>query len=381
MMITALLLCLFAVAANAEPLGASLTGGATRNVDWGVQGVVVDESQDPDETHYGGPSLIQVGTNLILSHSIWTDAGIYSNTILTSADTGTTWTHRAALSAIFHGALFATGSDIYLLGDVEQGSNIVIRKSTDMGATWTTPTDSTNGLLYEGAYTVGCPQGLIHSNRIFVTASAPTANWGEETLFVLSAATNSDLLAAASWTKSGTIAYNAAWGIYEGWLEGNPVVAPDSSGDVWVIARVHEPNTGGVAAVTVLSTDWTTYTFATNWITFPGGCKRFHVRSVGGVYYALSNAVLPPDNTYRIDQKRNRVALMSSTNLTSWTVLSYPLFNPHFSTVGYQYPSWISIGNDILCAMRTAHTGTNGAAPNHHDSNMITFHRFIGVLP
>ena len=108
------------------------------------------------------------------------------------------------------------------------------------------------------------------------------------------------------------------------------------------------------------------------------------VKKIGDTYYALVNYCQPFNRFYTVEKKRNTLALTSSTNAVEWTVEKILLFHPLFDVVGYQYPSWIvdpANPQNILAAIRTAHTGNSTTALNQHDSNLITFHRFVGVLP
>ena len=75
--------------------------------------------------------------------------------------------------------------------------------------------------------------------------------------------------------------------------------------------------------------------------------------------------------------QRNILTLSVSDDLIHWEIrrdiLNYAdnCFAEDESQVGFQYPSFIFDGEDLLAVVRTA---VNGAR-NFHDANYLTFHR------
>ena len=70
---------------------------------------------------------------------------------------------------------------------------------------------------------------------------------------------------------------------------------------------------------------------------------------------------------------RNRLSLLSSTNLTDWRrdKILYDFTNCSPDEVGLQYVDFEIEGDDIIYLCRTALNG----AHNYHDANYSTFHR------
>ena len=109
-------------------------------------------------------------------------------------------------------------------------------------------------------------------------------------------------------------------------------------------------------------------------VDFPGNLTKFFVLQspADGRYYALSN----PVTTANLHQ-RNILRLSVSDDLLHWTtvrdILNYEdnCFGEDSKKVGFQYPSFLFDGEDILAAVRTALNG----AENFHNANHITFHR------
>ena len=206
------------------------------------------------------------------------------------------------------------------------------------------------------------------------------AGWGGHfRAFMMSAPADADLLRAESWICSNRLARGSGWlgGQFNGWLEGNAVVTPDDQ--IVNILRVDFQPQGGKAAVVHLRGDGATATFdpTSDFIDFPGGCKKFTIRRdrKTGSYWALSNYVPPRHRNTNPERTRNTLALVHSDNLREWSVRSIVLYHPDPHRHGFQYVDWLVDGDDIIAASRTAYDDGLGGAHNQHDANYITFHR------
>ena len=107
--------------------------------------------------------------------------------------------------------------------------------------------------------------------------------------------------------------------------------------------------------------------------------SKFMMRfdEVSGQYIAIGN--LP--NSPKQPQHRNILALFASPDAEHWTTVTRLIDGEHeqLFEVGFQYPSFVFDGDDILLQVRTA---TNGSH-NFHDANYSVFHvipRFRGLL-
>ena len=98
--------------------------------------------------------------------------------------------------------------------------------------------------------------------------------------------------------------------------------------------------------------------------------SKFIVRydEISGYYVAIGN--LPTEN--RNGHNRKVLALAYSRDSEDWKLACRLLDSEieQWFEVGYQYPSFIFDGDDILFQLRTA---TNGAR-HFHDANYSTFH-------
>ncbi len=314
--------------------------------------------------------------------------GLPITRIYKSLDRGETWTFQTDLIGQFMSNFFMHNDDLYILGTHKggaDGGNLVIRKSSDQGQTWTTPSDASNGLLRTGRYHTAPTPVVEHGGRLWRAvenidgAVRIWPKWFQA--LMVSAPVDSDLLDAKSWTLSNAMPYDSTYlnGYFYGWLEGNAVVGPNQT--MLNILRVHTyDQVNERIAVTNVNADGTGMTFdaATGFKIFPGGGKKFTVRydTTSGRYWTLSNHV--PEKDLRIeslDKIRNTLALVSSTNLTNWTVHATVLQHEDKEFHAFQYVDWQFDGEDIVAVSRTAYDDGLGGANSAHNNNFLTFHR------
>jgi hypothetical protein len=303
--------------------------------------------------------------------------------IFSSPDRGLTWLPIATLEGQFWSGLFVHRDLLYILGTDRHHGNIILRRSTDSGRSWTRPLDSKSGLLRaEGQYHTAPVPVLVCRGRIWRAFERrdPPRGWGiTYRAGMLSAPVDADLLDAASWTASNFLPGEASWlaGGFSGWLEGNAV--EDAEGRIWNILRVDVPRAPEKAALVRIGEDGRTASFdaASGFVDFPGGAKKFTIRRDGknGLYWSLATVVDPPWPEGRPASRRNTLAILTSPDLRTWTRRSTLIAHPDVAVHGYQYVDWLFDGDDIVAVCRTAHDDAEGGAHNHHDANYLTFHR------
>ena len=204
------------------------------------------------------------GGEYVASHDLF-GSGTASDTteVFVSRDQGQTWQPQATLRGQFWSTLFVHNGQLYLLGTDRVNGAVVIRRSGDGGATWTTPLAGTSGKLLTGQYSTAPTPVIVSGGRIWraVEAVRP-GSWGLNFLpFVMSAPVDADLLQASSWTSSNRITPQSTWlgGQFRGFLEGNAVPAP--GGGIINILRVHTTTYPERAALIHISADGKTATF------------------------------------------------------------------------------------------------------------------------
>src|SRR4029078_844273 len=112
-------------------------------------------------------------------------------------------------------------------------------------------------------------------------------------------------------------------GKFGGFLEGNVVVAPD--GGIVDVLRVHQPGYPERAELVHISADGRQPTFdpTTDFVSFPGGTKKFTIRydAASQMYWTLANEV-PPQYRGKAtpERSRNTLVLASSPDLRTWHV-------------------------------------------------------------
>ena len=353
-----------------------------------VPGVVVTHSPASSKTYLGSPGIciLPDGTYLakcdLFGPGAPREKGPISR-IFRSTDRGETWEPWCEVHGLFWASIFPHRGAVYLLGTGgTSGREMVIRRSTDGGKTWTEPVDEKTGRLrVEGKHHCAPTPVIEHDGRLWRGMETVVGKgWGLPfRTLMISVPVDADLLDASAWTFSNAIPSDKNWlgGEFGGWLEGNAVVAPD--GRMVNILRVHYLNGGGKAVMVEISDDGKKATFdpETGFIDCPGGCKKLNIRfdPVSKKYWNISNWIPPWDEGGNPERTRNTMALSCSDDLRNWTVKSILVYHPDLAHHGFQYIDWVFDGNDIAALSRTAYDDGLGGAHNQHDANFITFHR------
>ena len=354
-----------------------------------VPGVVIDHSPAASGLYIGSPSLaVLTNGDYVASHDFFgpksAEHQSARSAVFRSSDRGQSWTKVADIQGAFWSSLFVHRGALYLLGPDHHHGNILIRRSTDGGATWTSPTNAATGLLRDNGEYHCAPMPVIeHAGRLWRAFEwrHPPIAWGiNYRAGILSAPVEADLLNAASWTSAEFLPSSRLWngGDMGAWLEGNAVVARD--GEMVDVLRVQTLSPDEKAAIVHISADGKTASFdpATGFVKFPGGAKKFAIRfdARSQQYWSLASIVHERHRASNPGGIRNTLALTCSPDLTNWTVRCVLLYHPDVVKHGFQYVDWLFDGDDLIAACRTAYDDGLGGAHNNHDANFLTFHRF-----
>jgi hypothetical protein len=350
-------------------------------------GVVIDHIPAMHAVYVGSPSIaILSDGSYVASHDEFGPKSQYHGDAITrvfrSMDKGQTWKEISRIEGCFWASLFVHGPALYLWGTDHEYGDMMIRRSTDGGKTWTKPQDEDTGFLLKGSFHCAPVPVVVHDGRIWRAweEAQPGKKWGENFKpFVMSAPQDADLLQAHSWTRTNALEHDSMWleGKFGGWLEGNAVVTPE--GKIVDILRVDEKPEGETAAIVRISDDGKTARFdpSKDFIKFPGGSKKFTIRfdPETKLYWSLSNYVPPEFRNPNPAATRNTLALISSPDLRNWTVNRIVLQHPDRLKHGFQYVDWLFDGEDLIAAIRTAYDDGAGGAHSAHDANYLIFYR------
>lgn len=356
-----------------------------------LPGIVVNHSPASKGKYLGSPSIcILPSGRYVVSHDFFGPKTKEFETAITqifvSDDKGATWKKTASLRGQFWSTLFYHDGAIYIFGTCRHHGNIVIRKSTDDGKSWSNPYDAENGLIVEGEYHTAPTPVLIHKGRIykaFEYATHKVRKWGRRySAMVISAPVNADLLDAKSWRCSNILYSDPSWlgGDFRGWLEGN-MVYDHANKQLLNILRVGTNSGKGKeqCAHVKVSPNGKQISFdvETGFMPFPGGAKKFTIRydERSGKYWTLANNTDPEKLVIKNDKTRNTLSLCSSEDLRTWEVERTIIHHPDVMYHGVQYVDWQFDGEDIVAVVRTAWEDEEGQAHNQHDSNYILFRR------
>ncbi len=358
-----------------------------------VPGVVIAHQPAATGQYIGSPSIaILPNGNYVASHDFFGPQSAEFvqavSRIYRSADQGRSWEQVAEINGAFWSSLFVHRGALYLIGPDRHHGTVLIRRSDDGGTSWTQPTGTDDGLLLKGMFHCAPMPVIEHNGRLWrgmETAYGPIQEWGKRYgTMMMSVPIDADLLKADSWAVSNALLYDPTYlnGNFTGWLEGNAVVTPE--GGIVNLLRVDDRTTlSEKAAMVYISADGKRATFDAqrDFITFPGGSKKFAIRydRVSQRYWTLSNYIPdevkgqhPNGNPASI---RNTLALMSSANLRDWQLEQVVLSHEDVKKHGFQYVDWLAEGEDIIFVCRTAYDDGKGGANNNHDANFLTFHR------
>jgi len=347
-----------------------------------VPGVVIAHSPASSKAFIGSPSLVILpdGT-YVASHDLFGPGTQWRTTnVFSSKDRGKTWSPASTIDGQLWGSLFVHDGALYVIGTDGHYGPIVIRRSRDDGKTWSPATV----LRSDGKFHCAPVPVVEHAGRVwraFEQQSDPV-RWPEGfRAMMMSAPATSDLLDGKSWTSSDARAGDGAWldGAFNGWLEGNAVVAPD--GHVVDVLRVDVDSDGPERAALVrISDDGKTTSFdpRTSFVAFPGGATKFTIRfdPTSKTYWTLSNYVPAPAGHAKAAATRNTLALLASTDLVGWSLRTVLLHHPDRRKHAFQYVDWQLDGDDIVAVARTAFDDGEGGADTYHNANFLTFHRF-----
>ena len=368
--------------------------------------VEVKYQPEQSKSYIGSPSIVRLQDGaLVASHDYFGalrtlegENGLTS--IYRSEDNGQTWMNVTHIINAYWGTMISLPDALYHIGVTRDYGDMVIRRSTDGGFTWSIPKDEKSGILMKGT-PAGEPHHyrietsateLVHNSRVYkafechvIDPGGPEWRADKFAAGIISADIHDDLLDASNWTMTNKVQFDyrqynnpdvAVEG--NGWLEGTPVPAPD--GSICELIRMHlrKPNKAGILK---LNDDCKqlSFDYKDGIIDFVGGASRFTVRRdlKTGLYVTFSNYVT---EGAKYPTCRNLLCMAVSEDLRNWRRVKDVLKDesglpPEYSAklTGFQYPAWQFDGDDdiiLLCRMsyRGAHT--------FHDANRLTFHRF-----
>jgi hypothetical protein len=357
-----------------------------------VPGVVITHSPAASGLYIGSPSLaVLPDGDYVASHDFFgpksDEHRSARSRVYRSSDRGAHWRQVSEIQGAFWSSLFVHRGALYLLGPDRHHGNVLIRRSSDGGTTWTNPTNALTGLLRsDGEYHCAPMPVVEHAGRLwrgFEWRNPPMA-WGiHYRAGVLSVPVAADLLDASQWAATEFLPSDRSWnsGDMGAWLEGNVVVTPE--GGLVDVLRVDTRAVPEKAAIVRIPGPQGRPEFdpSTGLVDFPGGAKKFAIRldAVTRRYWSVASVVPKGWETAgKPASTRNTLALLSSADLMKWEVRCHLLHSPDRARTGFQYVDWLFDGEDLIAACRTAFEDGVGGAHNAHDANFLTFHRIAG---
>ncbi|AIO94993.1 sialidase family protein [Burkholderia pseudomallei] len=343
-------------------------------------GSIIAHSAAATRVFLGSPSLaILPDGTYVASHDMFGPAALPDEVrVFASRDKGQTWEKLSVVTGQYWSSLFVVDGALYLMGTDRSMGTPVIRRSTDGGATWTTPSDPLTGRFdVSGRYITAPVPVLIERDRVW--RAFEVIDGGDLRSLVLSAPVDGDLLDTRNWRATKPLPSDHAWldGNFLTWEEGSVVATAER--EPAVVLRVNTKHGPEKVALVHMLADGRSLSFdpAHDFIDFPGGGKKFTVRfdARSGRYWSLANAVPNADGGANLERVRNTLALTSSPDLRHWSVERVLLQSADAQRHGFQYADWQFDGDDIVAVVRMAFDDGEGGAHSQHDSNYVTFVR------
>lgn len=328
------------------------------------------------------PSIVKLPSGgLLASMDVFAGNAPQNLTLLfRSEDRGVNWHFVADLFPCFWGTLFVHRDRLYMLGCSTEYGDLLIGASNDEGFTWMPPVRIFSGSSSNlSAGWQRTPMPIINTQgRLYTSIDYGAWREGGHVIGTLSIKEDTDLLESSNWTCSDFTAYDPSWpgspvGKSTGLLEGNVVLGKD--GRLLNILRLQaqncEPDHGIAVSLEIDPGNPEAAPRFYKFISLPSGSNsKSHILydALSSQYLAMGNICVDPS----FPTQRNVLALQASGDLFNWHIvkvlIDYRQENP--KDVGFQYPSFIIDGDDILYLSRTS----LNKAHNYHDANYSTFH-------
>lgn len=133
-------------------------------------GSIIAHSAAATRVFLGSPSLaILPDGTYVASHDMFGPAALPDEVrVFASRDKGQTWEKLSVVTGQYWSSLFVVDGALYLMGTDRSMGMPVIRRSTDGGATWTTPSDPLTGRFdVSGRYITAPVPVLIERGRVW----------------------------------------------------------------------------------------------------------------------------------------------------------------------------------------------------------------------
>jgi len=362
--------------------------------------VVFESEEDPIVKKVASPSIVILENgDYLVSHDF--DRG---TSVHVSKDKGKTWSLLSRVAPLIWANIFEHKGNVYLMGTSKGWGNIIIYRSTNQGRTWSEPKDEDTGILAKGMFHTGPVPIVKHKGKIWraYEEAFDAKDRRDFHALAICADEGADLLKASSWKRTNSIRFDEQWlnARRPNWLEGNLVVTREGKLvdfmrlETWIGRGVNYTIEGAaagkprdeIAAIIDVDDKNMQMVFKNekrNFVHFPGAESKFTIRydSISKQYWTITNKISSFRNTLGRTHdgnwhQRNVLVLMSSPDLTNWTIKKKILKwdeGAHlrtWDTFGFQYVDWVFDDNDIAFVSRTSWYGFR-----YHDANMVTFHR------
>lgn len=344
------------------------------------------ESGTPSTLFLGSPDLIKnANGDLLMSYDEFgsgastNGSGYYDQwRIARRPNASTTWTADYANKTGLYFARFLRvedTEDLFLLGVSAQRGDVVICKSTDHGATWAAPVTLKSNLGGIGYTTAPVPVAVDRGEFVVAIEYSNASLYAPQEVMIGRCSVTADPTVSGNWTWGShytrvladyPLGGSTAWGV----LEGNMLMNGEQL-EYW--GRI-SPDSGANHGTKILRADVIgTELSNVRYETFYGGHSKFWIQADpdGFGFWAACNNMPTVDGedrrTHLFLHWANSLETLSRDFDSTAVCKLVESSNGQYANQGFQYPSLLFDGDDLLVAIRTGWNGAN----SYHNSNRL----------
>ncbi len=355
----------------------ALDGSTTTVFGWREPNIISD-----------APALLALPSGrLLCSVNLWSRDDTVTRTygpqrclVFVSDNQGQTWQEVSRIP-FATGKFLVRGEQVYYVGAGPDWSGIWISSSNDCGQSWTSPIQ----LHEDKAY--ACSTGWAVRGQTLYWA-ADNMQPKDRRVFAIAADLSTNLLDPKAWRLSPSISHPGVAQEFGAephnggvWLEPNVICFQEK---LFLVVRVRINRNDGseivqvapnVAAVCNLVDDGTRMDLAfSHYQPLPGGQNHFHIifDQITGLHWMTCNQVTGVAHScwHGWANERRLLMLHYSIDGLNWFTAGC-LARGSDASQAFNYCTPVIDGDDLLIVARTARN-----APNQHDNDCVTFHRF-----
>lgn len=293
-----------------------------------------------------------------------------------SEDNGKTWRYLNDLYPFYWGTLFYYKEVLYIIGLTTEYGNFIISNSLDEGKSWSAPVTLFYGsnchCKYGGFHRAPMPI-TMYNDRLYTCAEYGCWDINSHIPCILSIHKDDDLMVPGNWVRSEYLHFDGDWkeasnSSQGDTMEGNIVRFPD--GNLYNCLRW---KSGSYLKLKIDESDFEKAPEFCGIINAPVSNSMFKIIPYKDKYLLVTNHKTPAMEKYKSWSYRNRLSIFETSDIENFKLIKdvVNFENEDASKFGFQYPSVILEGDELLMAVRSSFNNADSC----HNSNYCLFFR------